>query len=65
MPPTSIARQSRGARFALGEQLNHLAVITNENASEAHQLAIGVDLNAVGIVDQRVRQRGGGEGQRG
>ena len=53
------------ARLSLGEQLCDLAVITNNNAGEAHELALRIDLDAVGIVDQRVGQRGGGEGQRG
>ncbi len=43
--------------FAM-EQTFHLAVITDQNAGEALQLAIRVDLYAVGVGYQRVGEGG-------
>ena len=53
-------------RFAVQEPL-HLAVIANQNAGKAFQLAVLADLDATGITDQRIGQSGcggGGEEQR-
>ena len=46
----------RGRSIAALEQLHHLAVVADHQPGEALQLAVRVDLDAVGIVDQRVGQ---------
>ena len=45
---------------ALVEHLPHLAVVADQQAAEMLQLAVGADLDAVDVVDQRVGERGGG-----
>jgi hypothetical protein len=48
----------------LGEGLHDLAVVADQQGLESLQLAVGADLDAVGVVDQRVGRCGGGEERR-
>ena len=47
------------------DDLPHLAVVRDDQRSKVLELAIGVDLDAVDVADQRVGKGGGGGEERG
>ena len=64
-PPAGVdpLRDPRGACAVAGaDQLHHLAVVADDDPGEALQPALRVDLDALGIVHQRVGQGSGGNG---